>query len=381
MADVSLNLLINDERVDAELLGQLVRVEIRESDNDPTVAALRFKLAQRQDGEFFPLDDDLFTPAAALAIDIAAPGGLPERLFSGHVSHVRPHFETIEANCYLEVLGMDAAALLDVEDRVFQYPDSTDSEAAQQVFDRYGITAVVTETPARHLEDRQLLMQRESDWRFLKRLARRNGFVCFFEFDGAAGELKGYFGPPKLDADPQADLTILREESNLSWFDVQHSLVGPVRVAGAAIDPIGKRILRSTDEPLLELLGGDDVSAATENGLTERGVEAATALLRDPTPQDAAVTRAGAAASDRARFAVEARGEVDPMLYRGLLRARRPVLVKGVGRQLAGVWYVRAVRTTMHESTLTQTFAFNRNALGPSGGENFGQSAEEVPPQ
>jgi len=381
MTDVSVNLLLDDERVDSDLLSQLVRAEVRESDTDPTVVTLRFKLTQRPNGEFSPLDDDTFTPAAKLDLDLAAPGGLPQRLFSGHVTHVRPHFEIIESNCYLEVLGMDSAAILDVQDRAFPYPDTTDAEAAQQVFDRYGITADVTDTPARHLEDRQLLIQRETDWQFLKRLARRNGFVCFFEFDQASSEVKAYFGPPKIDADPQPDLTILRENPNLTWFDVQHSLVSPVRHAGSAIDPIAKRVLRSTDEPLLELLGGDDVAAATEEGLTSNSVEEATALLRDSTPLDAAIGRAGSAASDRDRFLLEARGELEPLQYRGLLRARRPVLVKGVGKLLAGVWYVRAVRTTMEEATLTQTFAFSRNALGPSGAEKFGQSAEEVPPQ
>ncbi|HEY5954897.1 MAG TPA: contractile injection system protein, VgrG/Pvc8 family [Polyangiaceae bacterium] len=381
MADISLNLLLNDQRADSELMAQLVRAEIRESDIEPTVLALRFKMVQQPNGEFTPLDDDLFKPATALAVDVAAPGGLPERLFSGFVSHVRPHFETIESNCYIEVMGMDIAALLDVEDRVTPFPDSTDSEAVQQIFNQYRITARVSDTPARHLEDRQLMVQRESDWKFVKRLARRNGFVCYFEFDQSASEVAAYFGPPRVDDNPQPDLTIFRDNSNLTWFDVQHSLVGPVRHFCAAIDPIAKRLLRSTDEPISSLLGGEDVSAQTESGLTQRGVTAATAHLRDATPEDAAVRQAGSAATDRDRFRVEARGELDPLLYRGILRARRPVLVKGVGRQLAGVWYVQAVRTTLSESTLTQTFALIRNGLGPVGSEKFGQSAEEIPPQ
>ncbi|HEY3256769.1 MAG TPA: contractile injection system protein, VgrG/Pvc8 family [Polyangiaceae bacterium] len=381
MDEPSVNLLLNDERVDADLLRQLSRVEVRESDHDPTLAVLRFKLAQQPNGEFFPLDDELFTPAAALAVDIAAPGGVPQRLFSGHVTHVRPHFEIIESNCYLEVLGVDAACLLDVQDQVVAYPDSSDSDAAQQVFDRNGITAQVTDTPARHLEDRQLLVQRETDWRFLKRLARRNGFVCYFEFDPSQSQILAYFGPPRVDADPQPDLTILRGQENLEWFDVQQALVGPVRHAGSAIDPIAKRLLRSSDEPLLQSLGRDDVSSASEDALSQRQVDAATALLRDPPPEDAAIRRAGQAATDLDRFAVEARGELNPLLYRGLLRARRPVLVKGVGALMAGIWYARAVRTTLHERSLTQTFSLLRNALGPSGDEKFGQDAEEVPPE
>ena len=44
------------------MLAQLLRAEVRESDSDPSVLALRFRLVQRADGEFGPLDDDLFEP-------------------------------------------------------------------------------------------------------------------------------------------------------------------------------------------------------------------------------------------------------------------------------------------------------------------------------
>jgi len=64
-----------------------------------------------------------------------------------------------------------------------------------------------------------------------------------------------------------------------------------------------------------------------------------------------------------------------------LLRARRPVLVRGVGRRFSGVYYVQSVRTTLEGSTLLQGFVATRNATGQTGQESFGQTAEEVPAQ
>ncbi len=78
---------------------------------------------------------------------------------------------------------------------------------------------------------------------------------------------------------------------------------------------------------------------------------------------------------------IELRAELDPALYRGLLRARRPVLVRGVGRRFSGIYYVESVRTTLENARLLQTFVAVRNATGQSGDEQFGQSAEEVPAQ
>lgn len=381
MPENKVNVTLGGSRLDGAVLARLVRVEIRESDDAATVAILRFRMAQEPSGEFFPIDQDTFQAGATLAVDLAAPGGLPARLFDGYVTHLRPHFETIEANCYLEVLGMDAVALLDAGERVAAYPDATDAEAVSDVLARYQITGQVTDTPARHKLDGQLLVQRESDWRFLRRLARRNGFCCYFEHDPDAGEVIGYFGPPATDAAPQADLSILRDGANLRWIDFQHTMTGPVATVGAAIDPIAKRLVRADGTGSLEPMGDGAAIDAIESGLGGAGADALHGLLRDPTPLEAAITAEGTAATDAAGFTLEARGELDPALYRGLLRARRPVLIKGVGRRLAGTWYTRSVRTVLDDGALTQTFVAARNAFDPSGSDEFGQDAEEVEAQ
>jgi phage protein D len=373
--------MLDGKRLEAEVLGLLTRLEVRESDVDSTVAALRFNLSQLSDGEFSPVDEELFTPAARLSLDVEAPGNNPVRLFDGHVTHVRPHFERIESNCYVEILAMDATLLLGAEERVASYPDMTDAEAAEQIFGRYNIPFSSEPTAARHEADKQLLVQRGTDWDFVRRLARRNGFVCYLEPDAASGRVTAFFKPRAVTGTPQADLTVLREDSNLLWIDFQFVTTGPVRARGVAIDPIEKRLVRSEGAPSLEPLGKALLDGEVESGLKDAGAKAVVTLLRDPPPLGEAITAAGSAATDRALLAVEARGEVEPSLYRGLLRARRPVLVKGVGRRFAGTYYVRAVRTTFEEGLLRQSFVAERNAIGLGGGEEFGKSAEEVPPQ
>jgi hypothetical protein len=381
MPDPRLLVAIDGEALEASILGLLTRIEVRESDADPTILALRFNCTQSPDGEFTPVDEGVFVPAAKISVQVEAPGGTTVRFFEGFVTHVRPHFETVESNCYVEVLAMDAAVLLNAEERVEAHPDTTDGDAAEKIFSRYQIAFTGQKTGARHEEKKQLLVQRGTDWEFVQRLARRNGFACYLEPDPQSGEVTAYFRPRALKDTPQPDLTVLRDDPNLKWLDLQATMTGPVRVQGSAIDPIAKRIVRSdgapVQEPLGEALLGDDF----EKGLKQAGATAATSLLRDPFPLEAAIAAEGSAATDRALFAVEARGEVDTTLYRGLLRARRPVLIKGVGRTFAGIYYVRAVRTTIDEGVISQTFVAERNALGLSGKEDFGQSAEEVPPE
>jgi Phage tail baseplate hub (GPD) len=373
---------VGGQTLDPSVLGLLTRIEVRESDAEPTVAALRFNAAQTEAGEYSPIDDGIFTPSAKISIQVEAPGGNPIRIFEGYVTHVRPHFELlIESNSYVEILAMDAAVLLNAEERVQTYEDVTDSDAAQQIFQRYGITFSGDTTNARYDKDKHLLVQRATDWEFVQRLARRNGLVCYLEPDPQSGDVTAYFKARALKDAPQADLTVLRDGANVKWIDLQAVLTGPVRHVGAAIDPIEGSIVTSDGTPVDPPLGDTLLDGDVEGGLKQAGATAATALLRDPLPLEAAIAAQGSAATDRALYALEARGEIDTLLYRGLLRARRPVLIKGVGRAFAGVYYVRAVRTTLNEGMIAQTFVAERNAFGLSGHEKFGQDAEEIPPQ
>jgi hypothetical protein len=377
----SLQLEIAGQAADPALLNRVTRLEVRESDQDPTVLALRLQLSQQPSGQFSPLDDAVFAAGVRLSLDLAPPGGTAQRIFDGLVTHVRPHFETIESNCYLEILGMDDAVVLDAFERTASYPDQLDSEAASEVFGRYNITASVEDTPERHAEDYQLLVQRSTDWQFLRYLARRNGYVCYLEYDDAEGAVTGYFKRRDLTASPQADLTILQDAANLKWLDVEWSFNGPIRYIGAAVDPIRKRITSAEGDPQLEPLGEDGLADEIEQGLQQAGADGAVRLLRHARNTDQGMQAEGTGSTDQSRFVIEARGELDPRLYRGLLRARRPALVKGAGDRLSGLYYIAAVRTTVDEGEITQTFIAERNAVGQTGQEAFGQSAEEVPAQ
>jgi phage protein D len=373
MAATQYKVTLDGKPLAADVLGLLVRLEVRESDSEATVAALRFVLAQRSNGELSPLDDDLFQPLSALSVAMTATGDALEHLFAGYVTHVRPHFENVPAACYVEVLAMDAAVLLDAEERVVSYPDATDAEAAEQIFGRYGIPLTSGSTTARHEGRRQLLVQRGTDWDFIRHLARRNGFCCYLEPDPLLGKVRAYFRRRALEGSPQPDLALLRDESNLSWLDLQLVGSGPMRWTGASIDPIAKRMLRTEGAPSAKPMGRRSVASEVEDGLSSARGGESLRLLREPPSLDTALQAAGTGATDAARLAVEARGELDCGRYRGLLRARRPVLIKGVGHTFGGAYYVRTVRTTLEGSSLTQTFVALRNATGLTGREPFGR--------
>lgn len=374
-----ISVLADGAPLDPGVLALLARAEVRESDRDPSVLALRFKLVQRADGEFTPLDDGLFEPGTQLGFDVEPPGGVTQRLFEGIVTHVRPHFETIASNAYLELLAMDAGVLLDAEERVAAWPGMSDSDVATEILSRYDISLEAEATTVVYDEDRQRLTQRATDWRFLQHLAQRNGKRFYFEYDERLTRVVARFLAPDVKADAQPDVVVLQEGQCLNWVDLQLAATDPVTMTASALDPIAKRVVRGEGAPALAVMGPDDVAEAAEAGLKAAGASRSMGLVRDPFPLDEAISAETTAATDRARFIVELRAELDPALYRGLLRARRPVLVRGVGRRFSGTYYVESVRTTLDGAQLLQSFVAVRNATGQTGQESFGQSAEQVP--
>jgi hypothetical protein len=75
---------------------------------------------------------------------------------------------------------------------------------------------------------------------------------------------------------------------------------------------------------------------------------------------------------DEAEWLVEATGEVETVLYGAVLRARSLVPIKGVGEVFSGTYYITNVKHSFKTDKYTQHFRARRNALAPSGDEDFG---------
>jgi hypothetical protein len=76
---------------------------------------------------------------------------------------------------------------------------------------------------------------------------------------------------------------------------------------------------------------------------------------------------------DRSAFAITAEGELNTVAYGDVLRAKRPVLVRGAGLQFSGLYYVQRVTHTFTGDGYTQHFSLKRNASGLTGQEDFVQ--------
>jgi phage protein D len=372
MPAVSYALEIDGSPAPAALIGAIQRIEVEDHAELADMLRLRVAISVDPSGtRWTVVDDDTFQRLANVRIKVNL-GGEMQTLISAYVVEARAVFSNQPGLSMLDVIAMDPTVLMNLEEKVKAWPDMSDSDVARAIFgdSAYGFQAVVEATTVQRSEDQQTLLQRGTDIRFLKQLAQRNGYECFVEVNTGSGQIEGHFHPPRLNEPPQPTLTVnTAETTNVNHFRVRHDMLKPVEAQVTGLD-VDSREAQPADATASEreILGSE---AAHSTDRPRRVLLARTAMA------DAGELQAYAQAIvDQSSMAIYAEGELTTSVYGGLLRAKRSVSVRGVGRDFSGVYYVERVLHVIDINGYVQRFTLRRNALGLEGNERF---AEERP--
>lgn len=360
-------------RVDGEtfddLHDDLIAVEVADRADEPSSFAIKLQLYQTHNGEWSRVDDShgkdngAFIPWQRITIL----GGYDARadvLIDGYVAGVAPRYEPTASDSSLVIWGYDASHAMDIEDKVVAWPDKKYSEVAEAIFRAYGLTPQVIDTKVIHRADDNLLIQRGTDWQFLRRLGQRIGFEVLVR--GATG----IFAPPELTGTPQKDLAIaFGDNTNLVWFEPRLVADLPSKFTMARTNVVDKIVETATvDKTPLPALGkrnGDTLRSHRELAAGK-----ATAIApAEPAYDLGHMTDMLTGQRRRTDWIVTAEGEIDGILYGSPLRARNTVLVKGVGPTFAGLYYVTEVIHRFTPEEYTQRFKAVRNAVDLTGSE------------
>ncbi len=311
------------------------------------------------------LDDESFSLWNRVEISAGFPDNVI-KVINGYITHLKPYFAQQITDSYLEVRGMDASVLMDREEKLKDWPNRKDSDIASEIFTDYGLTPEAEDTSAVHDESVSTIIQRESDIKFLKRLAKRNGYDCFVQ------NSTGYFRRPVLNGTPQKILAVhFGNETNLCFFQAGLNALRPTIVEMYQIDSMSKEIRSVTIDSMEQRqLGRTLSSELIPSGVqpTERYVKHAAAYNQQE------MEALCQALYDKAEWLLEAEGEIISNIYQEVLKARELVTIKGVGRIYSGVYYVTNVRHSFTRDGYAQHFKARKNALSPDGTENWGES-------
>jgi hypothetical protein len=341
-----LTIKIADKALGREDYDAMIELRAEEATDTADAVSLTFRTDPSAEGEWRCPLDPLVTPRTPLAVTLRRPSG--SYRFVG-VSAEAGWSLDVTGSSRLTVKAIDRTADLDAEEKVVAWPGVADSGIAEAVYGDHGLGIRVQATPKGPDPNVHVAIQRATDWAFLRALAAKWGYAAYLEADGPV--VSGHFHPLDTLAEPQAELS-LGFGGDADRAEVQARLLAGQRVTAARVPPLSASpqsfTADGTDEAQDKIPLGGEVD-----------------VLLAPTDVDGEVEpeQAARGLARRSAFAVTLTATVDAERI-GLLRARRTLLVKGLGSVLSGLYLVDTVRHVVNLGGHMQELTLVRNALG-----------------
>lgn len=370
---ISYSLKVAGQPADPQLIDAIRTVEVEDHAKLADVARLRVATAIADRGASWSvLDEPICDRLANVKIAVRLGGESETPLIDGYVIDVKAGLSANPAGSTIEIVVMDATVLMDLEEKVKAWPDQADSAIATSIFGDYSFDTDVTSTQLVRQANDVTVMQRETDIRFLHRLAERNGFECYVDV-GDRGQTVGHFHPPTLQESAQAVLSVnMGTETNLDDFSLRYDMLAATQASASGID-----VQDASAQP------AQTQSASLHDQGDSSTVAAAHPRVRLLTPRGLSRTdelqTLTQAAVDRSAFAITAEGLVNAAVLGQALRAKKPVLVRGAGRRFSGQFYVERVLHRFDANGYQQRVTLKRNAAGVLRQDNFTEDDSVAP--
>jgi len=329
-------------------------VDIHERAGEMTTYRIRYDI-DISAGDFPMLLDDRIGAGSELTV-IVPIDGRNNCLVKGPVTGQHIHLEHGGACSFVEVSGCDTSIAMDRETQTVLWADVADSDAVSSIFSRYGFTPDVEVTSAGHFETKHTLVQRDTDLRFVQRLARRNGFL-FWITCNELGIETAHFKRAPLESDPDNDLIINLESNNVEVVDISWDVERPTSVVAAQLDLNDKSDIDGTvaQSPLTSL-----------GALTLNSIAAGTRSIHLVAPVDDAGDLHGRAegALIEAGWFIRATCKTTVNALKKLVRAQTVINLRGAGTRFSGKYFVTGVKHTIDAAQHRMEVELSRNGWG-----------------
>ena len=334
-------------------LGSAAELEVHECVGASTTYRLRYGI-DIADGDLPLLKDSRLAPGTPVAI-FAQTSEAPACLVKGPITAQQIRLIHGGSGSALEVIGADTSITLDREDKAALW-EGADSSAISQILATYSLVPDVETTSAMHTELKHVLVQRETDLVFIRRLARRNGCLFWLTCDDTGLVETAHFKRPPLDEEPAVELIINLADpaSNLASLDISWDVECPTSATADQIDLGSKSAISgAVAQSPLTPLGAQGLSAvATETRALH---------LHAPVDDAGDLQARGEAALIDAGFFIRARGQTTAQALGGILRAHTVVNLRGAGSRHSGKWLCSSVRHTINDVEHRMEFELVRN--------------------
>jgi len=342
----------------ASVMNALTHVKVINDSEGSDGFQITFTLGKDKLGDYALLASGALDPDRRVVVGVLLGTSL-EALIDGVIYHhqIAPGNEPGQST--LTVSGRDLSVLLDLEEKNAEYKNRPDFLIVNEIllnYAQYGIVPQATPTTDVPIELFRIPRQHETDFKFLQRMAKRNGFVFYLE-PLTLGVNTAYWGPKKRLGLPQPALSLdMGTATNVTNLSFTNDALAPVGTKGSFVEPISKTSIPIPPLPSLRI----PPLAASPAPPRRTQLMRRTAGLN---PAQAATT--ALAAATNAPDAIKASGQLETVRYGSVLRARRLVGVRGAGLKNDGFYYVHSVTHEIEPGNYTQNFTLSREGTGP----------------
>ncbi len=346
-----------------DLSASLAELEVEENIDMPGAFEMTLPVKLGADSDLDTIDDPRIGPFANIAVVASASDGQVHCLFDGYVLSQKLHLDTGVVASTVKVWGQDASWLMNVEEKVQEWPNVSDGTVANSIFGQYGFTpdpGNLDDDSGIHTEQPHSLMQRSTDAQLLGMLARRSGKFCRVFCTDTPGERTGWFAAPALDGSPVITLilnpagTATIDAIDLEWDVMRPSSIVARSAVLSNADPDG--VGGTTSDSGFPPLGDRDL--ATFAGQT------VAALLTTPVDDAGELSARATAVLRESGWFVTCRGTADAGRVGSILRVGSIVALAAAGALHSGNYLVWSVRHTINSEAHKMAFRLVRNALG-----------------
>lgn len=362
-------ILLNGIPADSGFYDRISTLEVEENIDMPGSLQLRLPIARTGEGDLSGVNQSGLQPFSSIAVVVTPEEGGPGCIFDGYVLSHKVHIESAVRSSWLELYAQDSTWLMSLEEKAREWANTTDATAASSIFGEYGISPGSdnsSEDSGVYSEDTHTLMQRGTDFDFLRGLARRGGRLFRVSCGSAPGARTGIFAKPNLDSNSVATFRPNDAEApNVSKMDFEWDIMRPTAVKAAQA-----LFTDSSEDGASGDADSSGFKALDQRDLATFAGKPMTVMLTTPA-DDAGQLKARAEAVLReSQWFARASGEADLASLRKLLRAGDIATVETVGQVLSGKYLVWSVRHSIGQESHKMNFQLVRNAVGspPSGG-------------
>lgn len=367
-----LNLYLGEERATpapAMLMEALQSVEIELGDEGNDGFQITFGAGRRSgvvsaDSPVF--EHPLLVPFSRVVVQVVV-GPRVESLIDGFITHRQANPGDGPGSATLTITGEDVRVMMDVEERSINHLGLSSDLRVLTILTRYqkylgGSLRVIparnsrVPSPLEHIP-----IQSGTDLQYIRKLAAAHAHVFYVEPDATPNTNTVYWGPPPHNSQPQPALSVNMGPNSNARLHFSYDSLKPESSDGAALDSR----LRVLQQVIAQLPGGPSLVARKARDY-QRGIVRKT-LARSPLGDGflGALDSANAAA-ERSNNPLTATAEVDMAAYGHVLKPRRLVGVRGAGRQLDGLYYVKRVTHAIRPGAYQQRCTLEREGVGRS---------------